>query len=146
AHFHGLRSLNEILTANLGTSGGGDLSRRWVNRGADNSGGRAELGHVAILAVLVGAAHEFGPNRERGFGAFELDIAIVVKADPDYADQLAGEAREPAVVGSPGLAGGWEIDAARVDAGAGSAAEHLFEQVVHQKHDARVQHGMMFGL
>ena len=60
--------------------------------------------HVVIFAVLVRALHEFHPDGQSAVRAFQLEIAIVVEADPHNADQLGSETREPAVARSAGLA------------------------------------------
>ena len=40
---------------------------------------------VFVLLELEGALHELGPDRQSRFGAFQIELAIVVKPYPNYA-------------------------------------------------------------
>ena len=76
---------------------------KWVDIDADDPVRGVPVLHVPVFAVLVRALHEFRPDRQCGFRAFEIQVLRVVEADPDDADQLRGEAGEPAVPRSAGF-------------------------------------------
>ena len=44
-----------------------------------------------------GALHEFGPDREGGFGPLDLEFSVIVEADPNDAQKIRGETGEPAI-------------------------------------------------
>ena len=60
--------------------------------------------NVAVLAVQMSAAHELRPDGQGAAGAFQLEIAVIVEADPDYAQEIWRVADEPAVARCAGLA------------------------------------------
>ena len=70
---------------------------RWRRRGGWWSGRCAATGdafgggegfHVGVLRKLDGALHELGPDGRGGVGAFDLDVGVVVVADPDDAERF----------------------------------------------------------
>ena len=83
-------------------------------RNGDWKDGQTE---IEVLAELMRALHEFGPDRQGGMRTFEPQLAVVVKAHPDCANQLGRKANEPAVVRRAGLARSRHIEAARADGG-----------------------------
>src|ERR1700746_1061067 len=55
---------------------------------------------ITVAGQRGGANHEVGPDGGCGGASGEAQIVVVVEADPDDADQIAGESGEPAVAGS----------------------------------------------
>ena len=88
--------------------------------------GAAEGFDVGVLGELDGALHELGPDGRGGVGAFDLDVGVVVVADPDDAEEVGGVAGEPGVVAGAGLAGGGCGEAVRADAGGGAVVHDAF--------------------
>jgi len=60
--------------------------------------GRRERFGRGILPDGQRALHEFSPDGQGGMRAFDIELAIVVEADPDDAEQIGRETREPAIV------------------------------------------------
>ncbi len=78
--------------------------RHFVQPHRRNPGGRDELARIGVLRQLDRVLHELRPDGRRGFAAFQLQIRIVVIADPDDAQQVAGKAGEPRIVRGAGFA------------------------------------------
>ena len=87
------------------------------------------------------ALHEFRPDRQRRPRARELELAVVVESDPDHADQLRRESREPAVARRSGLARRRGVKAARPHSSRRPAIHHSLHQIHHQVRHARIEHG-----
>lgn len=82
---------------------GGGATRRGQLQGIriDHYGLHA-LGHLEVPDVAVtrqsgGFDHEIGPNGCGCLATLQAQVVIVVKTDPDDADEIAGEAGKPAV-------------------------------------------------
>src|SRR5579859_47917 len=67
---------------------GGDLVGAFVQRKLNHTLRRAEGLDVRVVWQLDGALHELGPDGQCDHGATQVDIAIVVIADPDDAEQI----------------------------------------------------------
>src|SRR5260221_12743580 len=66
------------------------------------------IGLVKILYRAVAGQrgrffHELGPDRRGGGASGQPDIAVVIKSDPDYGDQIRRESGKPAIARSSGL-------------------------------------------
>ena len=107
--------------------------------------GRGEGLHVGVLRELDGAVHELGPDGRGGDGAGELDVGVVVVADPDDADEVGGVAGEPGVVGGAGFAGGGSGEAVLADGGAVAEVHDAFEQRLGEVGGAGVHDLLGFG-
>lgn len=59
-----------------------------IDLGDGDALGRAEGLDVGVLGKLDCALHELGPDGRGGVGAFDLDVGVVVVADPDDADEV----------------------------------------------------------
>src|SRR5437588_1798103 len=86
------------------TDGSGQVIRYFVELYVDHSGRRIE-GTNSILVLWQGdrAFHELSPDRRCGFGAFQLQVTVVVITYPNNAQQIRGVAGEPGVVRGPRL-------------------------------------------
>jgi len=60
---------------------------------------------AAARALRIQHRHHLAPHRQRGGGAGEARRAVVVVADPDDAEAVAGEARVPGIALLVGGAG-----------------------------------------
>src|SRR5580704_3008958 len=76
----------------------------------------------------------------------ELNVAIVIEADPNDADQPGGETRKPTVARGTGLAGCWQNESARPHPRARAGAQHFLHHVFHQVGHAGVDGGLAFRL
>src|SRR4051794_33309276 len=90
--------------------------------------------------MLMRALHETCPDWHGGFRAFELNVLIIVKADPYDAQQLRSVAGEPGIVRSAGFAGRRKDKAAPLDAGAAAPAQHVLHEARDQEAHARIEH------
>ena len=116
-----LGAVDKDLGAHVGTERAGKLATLGTNLSRLDSGGGLERFGVSVRAELCGAFHELCPDRQCGTGAFQPLFAVVVKAYPNHAQQLAGEAGEPSVVGGSGFTCCRKCEATGTDSGAGSA-------------------------
>src|SRR5512146_3321920 len=98
----------------VGASSSSNAVGRFIQLDVHHAGRLTERLNVAVLRHLDGPFHEFGPNGGGGGGAAQAQVAVIVEADPDNAQQVAGVAGEPAVMRGAGLArgGGGEAHAA----------------------------------
>ena len=94
------------VDAVVGAGGVGEEVGGLVDASGGDALGRREGFDVGVLGKLDGALHELGPDGSGGMSAFDLDVGVVVVADPDDADEVRGVAGEPGVVAGAGLAGG----------------------------------------
>ena len=69
-----------------------------------------------------------------------MDIAIVVIADPDNAEQVGGEAGEPAIMRGAGFSGRGGGEAPGPDSDRGTVIEHAFHHGSDYVRDARIKH------
>lgn len=72
----------------VGTTGIGEEVRGLVDAGGGDALRRGEGLDVGVLGEQDRALHELRPNGGRGMSAFDLDIGVVVVADPDDADEV----------------------------------------------------------
>lgn len=122
----------------------GDEARGGIDAEHLDAVGRCEGLHVRVLRELDGAVHERGPDGRGGVGALQLDVGVVVIADPDDAEQVGGVAGEPGVVRGAGFACCWCVEAVG-SCGCARAARHdAFEQRLREVGDAWVEY--LFGL
>src|SRR5436309_2998877 len=103
ARLHGLRTFDEYLAANSGARRGGELAGVRIDVGSHDAFGRLEGFYVAIFAMLMRALHELGPDGQRALRSFELEVAIIVEAYPDDANDLGREAGKPSVARRAGF-------------------------------------------
>ena len=140
AKLHRLGPGDEYFRADARAAGCGDFAGIRVDFLCDDALGRIEAVDVAILAVLVRALHEVHPNRQRALSALQLQIAVIVEANPDDTDDLGSKSGKPAIAVGAGFARGGKVETARMHARGGAGAHdflhHLFDQVCY----ARVQH------
>jgi hypothetical protein len=90
----------------VGTRGIGEEVRGLVDAGGGDALRRGEGLDVGILREQDRALHELGPYGSRGVSAFDLDVGVIVVADPDDADKVRGIAGEPGIMAGSCLAGG----------------------------------------
>ena len=137
SHANRLSSRDEYFGPGLrGVRGCRHAGVRVNLQGDDSVRGGEGLG-VAILAVIERTLHKLGPDGQRGMGAFEIEHAVIVEADPHDAQELGGEAGEPAVMRGSGFAGGRNGEAARAHISRRPGAHHLLKHADHQVVDAR---------
>src|ERR1019366_4973695 len=72
-----------------------------------NAFGRREIVSVRVLRKQDGLLHELSPDGCGGVCAFDFDVSVIVIANPDNADEVAGVASEPCIVTGAGFACGW---------------------------------------
>src|SRR5579871_194329 len=113
ARFDWLGSSDKYFVSHFRAAGRGQFAGFRVDPGRHDAAWHREFMHVPILRMLVRSLHEFGPNRQCAARSLEFNVAIVVEADPNHADQLGGETGEPTVVRGAGLAGRWQNESAR---------------------------------
>ena len=95
---------------------------------------------VGVLGKLDGALHELGPDGRGGVGAFDLDVGVVVVADPDDAEEVGGVSGEPGVVAGAGLAGGGSGEAVSANgSGSGAVVHDAFQQGLGEEGGAGVE-------
>src|ERR1039457_2241856 len=75
-----------------GTVRRGLHSRLGIDLRGDDAVGSLEVSGVAIRAILQGALHELRPDGQRRVGAFQVQLAVIVEAHPDDAQQVGGVA------------------------------------------------------
>ena len=90
-----------VGAAVVGDEAGGDVDAEHFD-----AVGCGEGLHVGVLWELDGSVHELGPDGRGGVSALQLNVGVVVVADPDDAEEVGGVAGEPGVVLSAGFAGG----------------------------------------
>ncbi len=88
--------------------------------------------------------HELGPDGRGRESALELDVGVVVVADPDDAEEIGGVAGEPGVVAGSGFAGGGGGEAVAADGGGGAAGHDAFHEGLGEEGDAGIED--LFGL
>ena len=98
-----------------------------------------ELVDIGVLRELDGALHELGPDGGGGEGSLELDVGVVVVADPDDADEVGSVAGEPGVVGGTGLTGGGCGEAVGANGRGGAASDDTLQQRLGEVGDAGVE-------
>ena len=77
-------------------------------------------------AGLERAAIRLFDLRRRHGTAGHSNIAIVIEADPDHAQEVGSEAGEPSVAGRSGLSRGGQCKPARADARARALVQDVF--------------------
>src|SRR6266851_894446 len=88
-----------------------------IDMGGGDALGRDEGLNVGVLGKQNRALHELRPYWSRSVGAFDLDVGVVVVANPYDADEVRGIAGEPGVVagsGFTGCRGGEAVSANRI--------------------------------
>ena len=116
-----------------------------VDVGDGDAFGRAEGFDVGVLRELNGALHERRPDGCGGVGSLNLDVGVVVVADPDDTKQVGGVAGEPGIVLGAGLTGGRRGEALRAHAGTGAVVDHAFHERLGEVGDARIEDLLGFG-
>ena len=101
-----------------------------------------EVAGVGVLGQLDGMLHECGPDGGGGMRTFQLDVGIVVIADPDDADEVGRVAGEPGIVRGAGFSrsGGLESEAA--DLCGGARVHHVLQHIGGEIGDARIEDGL----
>src|SRR5258708_33420000 len=61
-----------------------------------NAIGLVKIFYRAVAGQRGRFLHDLGPDRRGGSASCEPDIAVVIKSDPDYSDQVRGESGKPA--------------------------------------------------
>src|ERR1700690_669291 len=144
ASLRGLAAGDEILLFGARAGSCGELASLRIDGFLDNSGRRLEILGVGVSGQSDSAFHEFRPDRSGGLAAGEAEVAIVVKADPDDAEKIGGEAGEPAVARCTGLPCCRRGKAERTDRSASAAIDDVFHQTGGEKGDARIENGARF--
>jgi len=90
----------------VGAGGVHEKTGGLVDMGDGDAVGCGEGFDVGVLRKLDRAFHELRPYGSRSMSAFDLDVGVVVVADPDDADEVRGIAGEPGIVAGSCLAGG----------------------------------------
>src|SRR5258708_36971856 len=93
--FLGFTALNECCFIQVGAFRSGDEVRHFIQLHRHYSGWRCEGFWVSITGQGCRLLHEHTPDRSGGMCAFALEVAVVVKADPNHAKQVGGIARTP---------------------------------------------------
>ncbi len=146
AEVHRLRAGDKDLFLTARAGGRREFAGVRIQLGGDDALGHLKLTRVLVGAQFVGGLHELGPDGQRGMCALEAEVGVVVEADPDDAQQIVGEAGEPAVVVGAGLAARGLGELMReASADPGSAVQHVLEHVGHNVGDARVHDADFFG-
>src|SRR5437764_14581576 len=96
--------------------------------------------------MFVSPFHKLGPDWKRRFGAFKLQVLIIIKANPDDAQQLRGKSSEPSILERTRFSCGRKREAATSHSCASAAAEHFLHERDHQEVHARIQNAFGFGL
>ncbi len=112
----------------------------------DHAGRLAEPAHIGILGQRAGLFHEFGPDRCGRLGTAQVQVAVVVVANPHNAEQVACVTGEPAVMRAAGLPGGGLFEAAPADGGVAQAEVHdPLHHVGHDEGNAGIEHLALLG-
>src|SRR5439155_25129459 len=77
--------------------------------------------------------------RGRGSSARQAQVPVVVKADPDYAHQIVGKTREPAIAGGAGFSSRRQSESACADTGSGALVHYVFKQTIDQVSDTGIE-------
>jgi len=108
--------------------------------------GSAEGFDVRVLGKLDSALHELGPDGSGGVGAFNLDVGVVVVADPDNAEEVGGVAGKPGVVAGSCFAGCRSSEAVPAYRTRSRAVvQGAFEQRLGKVRNAGVENLLAFG-
>jgi len=91
----GLGSIEEPCGVVVGAVGSGDEIGIFVEGFLDDALGWGEVLHVRVLRELLCAIHEISPDWQRRMRTLDVKIGVVVVADPDDTEQIAGESCEP---------------------------------------------------
>src|SRR5947199_1306017 len=95
--------------------------------------------NVAIARTGHGPFHEFRPYRGCRCGAGKAQLAVVVKPDPNDAEEVRGKARKPAVARGPGLSGRGGAESEGPHNSPGPPVDYIFENVGDEIRHARVE-------
>src|SRR3984957_19872936 len=144
AHLRRGGSLDVDLFTGAGAVRGGEFERFGIDHDGLNAVGGREVLHVFVGRELRGVNHEVGPDGRVGSTAGDSDVAVVVEADPDDADEIIGKAGKPGVARRAGLPCCGEREAARADAGGGAVVHDVFHQTGDEIGDAGIEN--VFGL
>src|SRR5690242_7147728 len=86
--------------------------------------------------------HEVRPDGRGHNASGKSYVAIIVKADPDHAEQIGRETSKPAIARRARFSGSRQCKAASTHACAGTFVQDVFEDAGHEVGDTRVQRHM----
>src|SRR5690348_13996935 len=104
ARLSGLRAFDEILCAFSRALIGSQHTRGRINLFADDAVGLRETVAAEFGPERERLLHKRCPDGQRRLRAFEAKFGVIVKADPNDADQIWRVAGEPTVARGAGLA------------------------------------------
>src|SRR5260370_14618255 len=94
---------------------------------------------VAILRQRRGTGHEVRPDGSCHYATRYAQVAIVIEADPDHAEEVGSESSEPSVAGCAGLSGSRQGKAPRADSRSRAPVPDVFQQAVDKEGDPPIQ-------
>src|SRR5262249_520415 len=103
---------------------------------------RIEVFHIAVAGEGGRFRHEVSPDGRVGGSAGQTEVAVVVKSDPDPANEVRGEPREPTIARSSGLACCGQSKTAGSNGRARTAVEHVLENAGDKVGHTRVEYLM----
>ena len=123
---------DEVFRPHAGAGRRCQLAGCGIDIHTDNSVGSIPAGDITVLAMLMRALHELGPDGQRGLCSLDVQFVVVVVSNPNHAYQFRCESGEPPVVRGAGFSSGGQCEAARANACAGSTAQNFLQQIDHQ--------------
>src|ERR1700722_2627092 len=108
--------------------------------------GLGERFHAGILRQRRCLLHKLSPDRRSGLRPAQAQVAVIVITDPNDTQQIGGVSREPAIMRTPGLTGGWQRKAAQAHRRITQAVvDYAFHHVGHDVGNARVEYLALVG-
>src|SRR5581483_717517 len=104
-----------------------------------------EILHVRVLRQFDRALHELAPDRRGCISAAETQVAIVVEAYPNDAEQVGGIARKPAIVRGASLPRRRCIEAHGAYRVGGAIVDHALHHAGHDVSDAGIKYRGLIG-
>src|SRR5580704_8940102 len=86
---------DKILGYRLRTSRGGELAALGIDFFLNHPRRRRKRLGIAILRQCHGSLHELRPDRGSRRAARQFKVAVIVKPNPDDAEQIRGKTHEP---------------------------------------------------
>ena len=93
----GLATGHENFLLGLGAGGSGELARLRIDGFRDNARWWFEFLRFTVYRKRDCSLHEISPHGRRRLAAGQSQVTVVVKPDPDHAQQVGGEPGEPSV-------------------------------------------------